>query len=368
MRGTWGRMFQRGDIWWVSYYVNGKERRESTKSDQPAAARRLLKQRRKQVDGNCYVGPSGERLTVDELLDAYVMKLENKGAKSLKATRSHLKPVRAYFALTRAVQVNDAAIQNYIKTRLDAKKARATVNRELEALRSAYRRAVKSKLLVLAQVPSFDLLNDKDNARQGFFEHADFLAVVEHLPDPVNDIAWFAYLAAWRRGEILQLQWDAVDRSAREVKLWTSKNGSARKLPLDGELWTLIERRWTARQVQMKDGTTMLSAYVFHRKGEPVVDFKKRWAAACKAAHLPGKLFHDFRRTAVRNMVRAGVPQSVAMSISGHKTASMFERYNISSTADQVDALKKTAAYLAEQPTKKSEGADVVEMPAKAAS
>lgn len=193
------------------------------------------------------------------------------------------------------------------------------------------------------------------SARQGFFEHGDFENLVAHLPEPISDIARFGYLSGWRRSEIVSLKWQAVDRAAREVRLRTSKNGQGRVLPLHGDLWDLIERRWAARTVQMKDETAKLSQFVFHRAGVPVVDFRKPWKEACSKAKIAGRLFHDLRRTAVRNMVRAGVPQSVAMGISGHKTVSMFLRYNITNGADKCEALRKTAEYLAAQPKKNQE-------------
>ena len=266
-------------------------------------------------------------------------------------------PLRAYFTLTRTVNVTTSDIEKYVADRLKLNKARATINREIGALKQAFNLARKQARLT--RLPYIPLLRE-DNARQGFFEHGDFEAVVAHLPDPINDIARFAYLTGWRRGEIVGLRWDAVDRAAREVRLRTSKNGEGRVLPLQDDLWNLMERRWTARKVEKKDGTTKMSEFVFHRAGEPVVDFRKQWNEAFKAANRPRRIFHDLRRTAVRNMIRADVPQSVAMSISGHKTVSMFMRYNITNGADKLDALKKTAAHLAAQP---KDGGKVVELP-----
>jgi len=131
-------------------------------------------------------------------------------------------------------------------------------------------------------------------------------------------------------------------------------------LPLDDELWSLIERRWAARTVRQEDGTTRISEFVFHRNGQPIVDFRKAWDAAITASKVARRMFHDLRRTAVRNMVRAGVPQSVAMSISGHKTASMFQRCNVTSGNDRIEALKKTREHLKALPKQAEQ--TVVEM------
>jgi integrase len=296
-----------------------------------------------------------------QFLDALETHLENRGAKALGPLKSHLKPVRDFFVLFRAVAVRTDDVEAYIAERRKQKKANATINREIEGLKQAFNLAVKCGRLIRA--PHFPMLKE-DNARQGFFEHTDFEKFVTQLPEPINDIARFAYLSGWRKGEIVPLRWDAVDRLGREVRLRTSKNGEGLVLPLDDELWDLIERRWNARTIELEDGTTKISEFVFHRNGEPIVDFRKAWDQGFVAAKVPRRLFHDLRRTAVRNMVRVGVAQSVAMSISGHKTGSMFLRYNVTSGADRIEALRETAQHLAALPKPKQATVEPLKQPA----
>ena len=108
-------------------------------------------------------------------------------------------------------------------------------------------------------------------------------------------------------------------------------------LVLTGDLLELLHRRAAC------PGD---SSYVFHRDGKPLRDFRGAWAAACTAAGLSGRLFHDLRRSAVRNMVRARVPEKVAMKISGHETRSVFDRYNIVSEDDIAAGLERASAYV----------------------
>ena len=161
---------------------------------------------------------------------------------------SHLKPVREFFALTRAAEVTTALVERFIEERLSAGKARATVNRETGALRQAFNLAARRKPPKLTRVPYVPMLKE-DNAREGFVEPAEFELIVANRPSPVDDIARLTYLSSWRKGEILPLRWEAVDRKGCEVRLRTSKNGRPRTLRLTGALWDVIERRWQAREL-----------------------------------------------------------------------------------------------------------------------
>jgi integrase len=226
-----------------------------------------------------------------------------------------------------------------MKNRLEEGKKPATLNRETQLLGQAFRLAQERRLV--QRVPHIRHLPER-NARQGFFAQDEFEKVVEHLPPYLKDFARFTYLSGWRKGEISKLRCSDVDQQGRVSRLRPeiSKTQDGRVLVLHGELWEIVERRWLER--------TMVP-WIFHRKERPIGDIKKAWKTACNKAGVPGKLFHDLRRTAVRNMVRAGVPERVAMAVSGHRTRSIFDRYNIVNEDDLRDAMTKTQIYLKTQ-------------------
>jgi integrase len=186
----------------------------------------------------------------------------------------------------------------------------------------------------------------ENNVRKGFFEHGEFVAFRNALPDYLKPVVTFAYYTGWRKQEILSLKWNQVDLNARTVRLdpGTTKNGAGRMVVLDGELLETMQAQWERRKVAEIPGQspTLLCAHVFHHDGKPVRDFRKSWDKARTETGLTVKMLHDFRRTAVRNMVRAGVHERVAMSVSGHKTRSVFDRYNIVSEDDLKEAARRT--------------------------
>ena len=355
--------------WFSVYCQRGKERRRTTGKTDLKVAKKVhkgyLDALAAERQGHpALPTPLAARVTVGELLDQPEADFRLRGVKWWAQAKYHAAVVRTWFGDMRASTLTAAEIDRYIEARLAEDYAPASVNRQTgllaEALRLAHRRGTLTSVIAIRRLP-------ERNARQGFLERADLDLVVAALPDYLQDFTRVAYLTAWRRGELVSLRWSDVDRTGGVIRLRPehSKNGRGRTVAIEGDLRTILERRWQARQLKDEDGTVRVAELVFHRKGVPVGDFRKAWAAACVEAGLyrvvgvnpdgterkaPTRLFHDLRRSGVRNMVRAGVRERVAMEISGHRTRSIFDRYNITSEDDLREAMQRTSDYVSAQP------------------
>lgn len=188
--------------------------------------------------------------------------------------------------------------------------------------------------------------------RQGFFEADAIEKVLKELPQHYRDVVEFAYFSGWRRQEIQGLLWSEIDRSGGVIRLSPerSKTRDGRVLPIIGPIAEIIERRaaqqrrdlpWVFwRTVGSRTRRRTAARYV------PIGDWRKAWHKATKAAGCQGALLHDLRRTVVRNLTRARVPEKVAMAWTGHKTRSVFDRYNIVCEEDLVAAGRQLAAHI----------------------
>ena len=338
MRGH-GRLFRRthSASWWISYYHRGQEIRESAKTTSEHKARALLRERLRTAGTQEFIGPAAQRVTFEDLAALYLTDYRLNGRRSLRDATRNVETLRGAFGIDRALDITADRIAAYTERRLEAGMKPASVNRELAALRRMFTLAIRAGKI--ATRPHIAQLAE-DNAREGFLEPADFAALGARLAAWLADVAIFAYLTGWRKGEVATLTWADVDLRTGVIRLRAahSKNKRPRVIILRGELRALLERRAAARRLDCP--------LVFHRDGQPVRDFSKAWRAACEAAGLTGQLFHDMRRSAIRNMVRAGVPERVAMAVSGHRTRSVFDRYNIVSEADLAAAAEQTLAYV----------------------
>jgi integrase len=288
------------------------------------------------------VGPDAERVTLADLrsmvLDDYALK-RNRTANRATQGMAH---VLGYFGPeARALDVTADRLVCYAKVRTEDGAAPATVKNELAMLRRGFNLAVRAGRL--PQRPAFPVIETR-NRRTGFFEDSEYRAVAAHLGHDVAPLAEFMYLTGWRRSEAVRLEWRNVDFGAGVLRIEDSKNGEPRTLPFRAlpDLGALLTRQ-RERTAAVEQAEGLIVPYVFHRRGRFIRNFRRAWMSACKAGGVPGRLVHDFRRTAARNLSRAGVSERVIMALCGWKTRSVFDRYRIVNEADLAEGLAKLA-------------------------
>jgi integrase len=276
-----------------------------------------------------------------DVLDDYRINRRRSLADVERHLRLHLAP---FFRRRPMAAITTADVRRYVVLRQREGARNATINRELSLLKRAFTLAIAAGTLVSR--PHIALLREH-NVRRGFFEGHEFEAVSRRLPPDLADFVSFLHITGWRwRSEAARLRWTDIGFAAGEVRLdpGTTKTGEGRVFPFTAELRSLLERRRILTCERERQLGRVLP-YVFTRAtGEPLGSFSKAWATACRAAGVPGRVLHDFRRTAVRNLVRAGVAERVAMQMVGWKSRQMLDRYHIVSPADLVEAARKLDA------------------------
>jgi integrase len=358
-------------VWWIQYYSRGRKLRESTDTEDFGEAKDILKQR----EGDATRGrmtKSMERKVLFSELAALVEKDYELNAyrSAVDIELRHRLHILPFFGKMKAIRISESDIDDFILLRRNEGASNATINRELVTIKRAYSLGIQKR--IVSDRPHIAML-EEDNVRQGFFEREQFESILRHLPEWVTPVAGFAYITGWRKSEILGLQWRQVDFEAGTVRLepGTTKNREARQFPFTSDLRAILECQREKKDALAREGKIcpwVFFHYCFKKNGEPsafngkpVGEFKHSWETACRNAGLPGRLMHDFRRTAVRNLVRAGIPERVAMKMTGHKTRSIFERYNIVSEGDLKEAAARLDQFLDKVTDKVSQKAHLVE-------
>jgi hypothetical protein len=336
-------------VWWMQYSRHGKRYRESTDETEYSKAEKILNRRHDDVAGGRPPGPQVERTTFDDLAEILRNDYRANGRRSLKRVNFAIDHLGDYFGGdTRALHITSDRATAYIVHRQDEGAAPATINRELAALKRAFRLARKDRKV--AEVPEISLLQE-DNARAGFFEDGQFRGVLRHLPEDLQPLAETAFITGWRaHSELLTRQKHHVDLNSGWLRLepGETKNRDGRMFPLTAALRAVLVKQLD-RTKALERSSGRIIPWLFHRNGRRIKDFRASWSTACVDAKVPGRLVHDFRRTAVRNLERAGVPRSAAMKMVGHRTEAIYRRYAIvdeamlKESALKLDALAEAA-------------------------
>ncbi len=363
-KGT-GGVYQRPDspVWWIKYSRYGKPYRESAQMTDKRKAANLLKNSLAEIQTGTFVGPQAERVRVEELAEDFLREYRINGRKSLDDVTArwnlHLRP---FFGVLRAIDVTSELITRYVDSRQRQGAKNATVNRELAALKRMFKLGSQSTPAKLLRMPAFPHLKE-DNVRKGFLDDAQYRKLVDGTE------LWFRALVecgrtyGWRVSELLHLRVSQVDLAQSVIRLepGTTKNRDGRDVFMTDLVHAMLGACILGKRAD--------DAIFTRSNGKPVRAFRGTWERECtragvgqlvcahcarpaqdtstcthcgrKRTRYTGLIFHDLRRTAARNLRRAGIAETVIMKIGGWRTRSVFERYAIVSRNDIADAMRK---------------------------
>ena len=326
------------DRWQISFYDAQGQRRRKSFSTESKAQKALTQALVLRDSGK--LDPREGRVKVDALAASYKTYAENSVPRSYRwielVWRMHLEP---FFGGMVADRVTSDHLQSYIRERLAAKAATSTVNHELTVFKAMFNHGAKADPPKILRVPRFPEKLREPNPRSGFVTDEQYAALQAKCKYGwLRALLGVAYNFGFRKAELLGLRVSQIDLKARTLHLLpgTTKNDQGRAVVMTDEVFKLISEC-------VKDKRPGDAVFTW-ANGKPVTDFRRTWRTLAKNAEMPGLYLHDMRRTAVRNMVRAGISKHVAKRISGHTTDSIFDRYDITDETDLADAARKLEA------------------------
>jgi len=325
----------------LDYFIleGGKRKRTRVRLGQIPLpqAKRILAQHLQDIVENKYLAPEKPKMTFNDAAEAFLGYSRSR-KKTFRRDEEMVANLKAFFGDRPLENLTLDLVERYVVARREQRRQAgkkeltgATLNRETTCLKTIIRRAVLNRQL--DRNPLEGLKPFKEFPRSRTLSLEEYNRLLSKCSEHIRPIVELAYVTAMRRGEILNLRWDQVDFKHRIIILEAAatKTQEKREVPLDAKLIEMIQRI----------PRVLGSRYVFSFRGRQVKDIKTAFRRACARAGIRDFRFHDLRHCGVTNMRKAGVPDNVIMSISGHKTTSMFRRYDAVDRADRQSAIEK---------------------------
>lgn len=326
-------VFKKGNCWYIDYRLNYRRHRECVGPTTKREAEKALAKRKVQIkEGRFFDKKVRCDLTVEEMVQDY-LKYSKDHKQSYKSDVKIGHRLCGHFGRRKARDIVPSDIETYKKKRLSDRSyrggliAKSTVNRELAMLKAMYNRLMKDRRIDDNPVKYVSMYNEDDRQRDRVLTEAEFELLVDTAAEELKPILEMAYYTAMRKGEILNLTWDKIDLAEKLIKLSGSdtKTGRKRIIPLDERLHSLLKN--TVRHLHCR--------YVFNRNGRQIKSVREGFENAKRAASIRDFVFHDLRHTAITRWVKQGLPENVIMTISGHRTRKVFDRY-VNLSADDI--------------------------------
>lgn len=353
-RGT-GSIFKMGKYFYLAYYLpNGFQKTESSRSTLKTVAQEMLRDRLEKIRQGLYCETPPRKVTFQMLADDLLSDYRINRRRTIKDAESRIKNhLLPFFGHCLAAAITTEKAREYLllrRTEGAGATSDGTIQQELALLKRMFSLASRATPPKVARVPYIQM--PRAPKPTGFVERDGYIRLLAALPEYLRPVVTMAYSTGMRRGEIVALRWENVDVLNRQIRLnpGETKNGEGRLIPLGDELLSALTAQLHLRNTNFPDCPLVFFRVIKTKKNPvlaflPIGDFRKVWTDACAKSGLTGMIFHDLRRSAVRNMVRSGVQEKVAMKLSGHVTRSIFDRYNIVSEQDLTDAVRKLQKF-----------------------
>jgi integrase len=301
-------------------------------------------------------GAPSVEVSIDDLIELHLSDMRLQGRDPIyieqvrKRTRKHLS--KYFSAVDFAQPLKKAAIKKYANARVEAGAKRATVNRELAALKRAMHLGIDEEL-IRVPLPKFEKLPE-NNVRTGEVSEGAYRAIMVHLPEHQQMLWAFAYGLGVRKGELLKLRLEWLLPYWREPEPYIKIPGfdaDGRRITKSGQphiipLYHPELRAFVAMALSKRDPRC---PYLFQYRGRQLKNIRTGFEKACRAAGYPELIFHDTRRTAVGRMEAAGIPREEAMQITGHRTESVYKRYHIGKEKGAIETGRRLREYEEQQ-------------------
>lgn len=353
-------LFLRGRVWWYKA-PDGERVSTGTTIESEAIEFKIRKLAELRI-GLPHIKAPTRGTTVNELLDAHLAHMRRKNLKSVQDVEAILKKhVRPYFGDRIASSLGTLDFERYREDKKHDLEP-TTINRHMAYLRAGYSTGFKRVTPRMVDfIPAFPMINESYNVRQGFLMFDGYRKVRERMPPSLLPLFICGFHVSSRKGELLKIKWSQVDLVEGLIVLspFDTKNKTGRALPIYGDM---VEALCEQKRIRDDEFPECEHVFFWHTgdvllsrggrraiPGAPIKVFKDAWARAVKAAGFPNLLFHDLRRTAERNMTKAGMDQTMRMRISGHKTPSMSTRYNIIVADDIAEEKARMDAWFKDQ-------------------
>ncbi len=340
--------------WWIQFCKDGRVYRQPTNARNETEAKTLLKKAEGKAASGETPAPTAGRSNWSAAVSALEKSYQVKNPRRWKEIQPALTRLTAFFRSTHLAKIRTQHIEGYVvenqkKPGQEGGLSNGTIRNDLLVFHRLMKVAKRNELV--QSIPEYDMPPPAD-PREGFVTEAQYRAIRAALPVDYRTILDIGFRFGWRAEEILSLTVERVDLERDTLRLppGTTKNGKGREVPiaftsLRESLKAQTERVWKLAGERGKTPTKFFMHTEGRAKGEPIKygALKKVWKKTATNLGFPSLTFHDLRRSADRALKDAGLPEKHVMTIMGHLTRSMSDRYHIVGTQDLRESMQKVA-------------------------